>query len=362
MAMATDIYARIRQAAFELVGEGVWPTVVEVRARLGSGSNTTINNTLKEWRQEFLSRMSLSAKRPDWPAGLAEAFELLWQKACDEADRQLDAVRQESQSAVTAMAQQLDEQLQQLQAREASLQSALRELELKNQRVADLESALAAESARRGQLEASAQNLESMLASMRQDAMALRRESDERVAELEARAEQRIQEERNEAARREALAYERLEGLRVRLYEQVEEERLAMTQQQQRLNDELQQARQEIARQDNVWRERLAERERENGRLAARLEWLDERCASLEQETQRQGGQLEQSASRLLAMAGENSHLAAELAAGAQRYLEPLSAALLPVREQLAQMDAEAVRNWLSLQLQASLSRPETAV
>ena len=129
--MATDIYSRIRQAAFELVGEGVWPTVLEVRARIGAGSNTTINNTLKEWRQEFLSRVAVSSRRPDWPAGLAEAFEQVWQRACDEADGRLESLRQDAETAVAQAAAETRELEAGLAARQAELQSALRELELR---------------------------------------------------------------------------------------------------------------------------------------------------------------------------------------------------------------------------------------
>ena len=60
-------YLRIADAATQLVAEGKWPTVLEVRTRLGSGSNTTINEALKLWRQTFLARMSQTSRRPDWP-------------------------------------------------------------------------------------------------------------------------------------------------------------------------------------------------------------------------------------------------------------------------------------------------------
>jgi chromosome segregation ATPase len=92
----------------------------------------------------------------------------------------------------------------------------------------ELESKLQAAEQRQALLEANCLGLNEQLEQGRQSLQQLRREADERVAELEQRHDQRLQEARQEAERRETLAYERLEGLRVRLYEQVEEERQAM--------------------------------------------------------------------------------------------------------------------------------------
>ena len=71
--------------------------VQEVRARIGSGSNTTINDALKTWRESFLQRTAQAARRPDWPEGLETAVEALWQNACNQASRQWDSERAHSQ-------------------------------------------------------------------------------------------------------------------------------------------------------------------------------------------------------------------------------------------------------------------------
>ena len=78
---ASDIASRIRSAAQQLVTEGTWPTVVNVRERLGSGSNTTINNELKAWRQWFLARVSSTTRRRDRPGGHGEGWESLRQSS-----------------------------------------------------------------------------------------------------------------------------------------------------------------------------------------------------------------------------------------------------------------------------------------
>jgi len=354
--MATDIYARIRQAALELVGEGVWPTVVEVRSRLGTGSNTTINNTLKEWRQEFLARMAGSARHPDWPSGVAEAFGMVWQKSCEAAEQQWEAVRQEAEQQV-ADALQAQSALQgQLEGCQASLQSALRELELRGMRLQEQEGKLQALEQRHAVLESNCAGLAEQLEQSRQESLQARRDGDERVAELEGRHEQRLQEARQEAERREALAYERLEGLRLRLYEQVEEERQAMKQATSQLQGELQSERQQARQSEQSWRERLAEREREASKQTARLEMLEQRNGELQQGIERQSVLSEQASARLLDMASENARLAGEMAAGLERQLARLSTALHDGREDLAALDEGGIREWVSRQLQLPLA------
>ncbi|WP_287876713.1 DNA-binding protein [Aquitalea sp.] len=354
--MAADIYSRIRQVAFDLVGEGVWPTVVEVRSRLGTGSNTTINNTLKEWRQEFLSRMASSSRHPDWPAGLADAFGMIWQKSCEAAEQQWEAMRSEAAAQVAAA----EEDKTTLQARldgvESALQSALRELELRALHQQELESKLQAAEQRQALLDANCLGLNEQLEQGRQSLQQLRREADQRVAELELRHDQRLLEARQEAERRETLAYERLEGLRVRLYEQVEEERQAMKLATTSLQDELQAVRQQAIRTEQQWRERLAERDRESGKQAARLEMLEQRNVELQQTSERQAVLGEQASARLLDMAGENARLASEMSAGLERQLVRLAAAMHDARQDLLVLDEAGMREWVSRQLQLPLS------
>ncbi|MDN0082932.1 DNA-binding protein [Crenobacter sp. SG2305] len=318
--MTTDIYTRIRQAAYELVGEGIWPTVVEVRNRLGTGSNTTINNTLKSWRQDFLSRMALSSRRPDWPSGLAEAFEEIWQKACDAADAELATVRGEAQAEVAVLREESEQLTQRLAESDATLVSLGRELELKAGRIAELEQRLAAEEARRTAQDENLAALAASLEASRKQLGEVQREADARVGDIEARAEERVQAEKQAADKREALAYERLEGLRVRLYEQIEDERQAMKQSVKKLEDELAQQRRDSAKIDTVWRERLVERERENGRLGAKVEALDARVLELQasfdaarQDAERTGDRLLQASEQLGALRAGRQGLADRL-------------------------------------------------
>ena len=269
--MADDIYAKIRAAAQELLAEGVWPTVVEVRERLGTGSNTTINNTLKAWRKDFLARAAAANRRPEWPAALGAAFDAVWQQACQQAEDALADARREAFAERDALA----EACKALEA----------EKDEEAQRVASLRLDLAATHQELAQAKTQAVLLSDELATLRTQLAALGAERDAaarrladaqadaqaRLAERDAQARAELTQARETAERREALAYERLEGLRIRLYEQVEDERRRMQEEKASAENALRQMRREHGRLSDEWRERLAEREREIGRLDGQL-------------------------------------------------------------------------------------------
>ncbi|MFC3532225.1 DNA-binding protein [Vogesella facilis] len=279
-----DIYARIRQVAFELVAEGVWPTVVEVRARLGTGSNTTINNTLKQWRQEFLARMASNVRRPDWPAGLAEAVDQLWQRACDQAEGHLEALREEARAEVARLVAELAEQHRQLDARDAQLAALTQQHEALQQQHQQLQQQQAEDARRRVVLEESLAGLNASLDEARNQLVAVQKDADARVAALEQRHDERLQQAAREGERRETLAYERFEGMRVRLYQQVEEVRAAMKQQSAQLQAQLQQQAQALESARQAQRQQLADAAREQGRLQAQCEAAQQRSLALEGE------------------------------------------------------------------------------
>lgn len=279
-----DIYARIRQVAFELVAAGEWPTVVEVRARLGTGSNTTINNTLKQWRQEFLARMASNVRRPDWPAGLAEAVDQLWQRACDQAEAHLEDLREEAKAEVARLVTELAEQHRQLDARGTQLAALAQELEQLKAQHQQQQQQHAEDNRRRTVLEESLVGLNASLEEARSQLVVAQKDADARVAVLEQRHDERLQQVAQEAERREALAYERFEGMRVRLYQQVEEERVTMKQQVEQLHNQLQQRSQELESARQLQRQQMADAAREQGRLQAQYEVAQQRMLTLEAE------------------------------------------------------------------------------
>lgn len=330
-----DIYARIRQVAFELVAEGVWPTVVEVRARLGTGSNTTINNTLKQWRQEFLARMASNVRRPDWPAGLAEAVDQLWQRACDQAEGHLEALREEAKAEVARLVGELAEQHRQLDARGAQLTALAQEHETLKQQHLQLQQQHAEENRRRQVLEESLTGLTASLDEARGQLLAVQKDADARVAALEQRHDERLQLAAMEAQQREALAYERFEGMRVRLYQQVEEERVAFKQQLAQSQSQLLQLQQELDATRQSQREQAADVAREQGRLQAQHELALQRQLALEAELRQAREQGTQQQGQLLLLTGELATLAAQQQVRQQQ---------LPMLLQWLQQEREALQ------------------
>ncbi|SMF11027.1 DNA-binding protein [Pseudogulbenkiania subflava] len=347
----TDIYSRIRQVAFELVGEGVWPTVIEVRARLGTGSNTTINNTLKTWRQEFLSRMAVSSRRPDWPPGLAEAFEQIWQRACDESDHRLESIKQEWQTELAAEKGANDELRQSLENAELALVATRHELDMESAKLTAMAGQLKSEEARREALEQGLRDRELALEKAVAQVGKIQQEADGRFAEFKEKTESQVRQEKEESARREALAYERLEGLRVRLYEQVEEERQQMKQEVGRLEGDLLGTRKEMSRTNAQWQERLTERERECGRLSARLETLEEQREQLQRMLDNETQTRHRLNEQLLEMSSVVSRSEAERRSILQGYLEQLVCDLGEGAAEIAKMDASALRQWLEVRV-----------
>lgn len=349
--MGVDIYSRIRQVAFELVGEGVWPTVIEVRARLGTGSNTTINNTLKAWRQEFLSKMAVSSRRPDWPAGLAEAFEQIWQRACDESDARLESIRQEWQAELDTEKEASGELRQALEASELAAAATRHELEMESARLVAMMERLKSEEARRVSLEQILQDREAALEKAVAQAGKIQQEADGRFSEFREKSERLVKQEKEESARREALAYERLEGLRVRLYEQIEEERQQMKAEVGRLEGDLATVRKEASRASAAWQERLTERERECGRLSARLETLEEQREQLQRMLENETRTRNRLNEQLLELSSVVSRSETERRSILHAYLEQLVGDLGEEAAEIAKMDVATIRQWLEVRV-----------
>lgn len=108
----------ITAAATALVAEGQSPTVRAVRARLGTGSMTTIANILRSWSASQQSpAASISA---DLPPAVLDAAAAMWAAARVETERRVSAVRAaadeeirlacaERDAALTAQGEAIDE-------------------------------------------------------------------------------------------------------------------------------------------------------------------------------------------------------------------------------------------------------------
>lgn len=279
---ASDIASRIRATAQQLVAEGVWPTVVNVRERLGTGSNTTINNELRAWRQWFLARVSSSARRPDWPGVLGDAMDTLWQAACEQAEGQLEALREEATAELATLREICARQNAALQEADTARLRVQAELEATRDTLGErtqagerLEQQLAAQ-------EAALTSAHRDTESLRVQLQRLARQHETALAAHEHQAGLRVQAAVADGEKREALAYERLEGLRTMLYEQADRERLEREQEKKRQDALIADLRQELASAQTGWHERLLGSERTRAAIEARAEALQSRLTECE--------------------------------------------------------------------------------
>lgn len=85
-------YETIKQAAIKLLSQGTAPSVQKIRAVLGTGSNTTIAEHLKVWREEYANK-AIHHLPATMPKELISAVEVLWQAAMDQATQQLASIK-----------------------------------------------------------------------------------------------------------------------------------------------------------------------------------------------------------------------------------------------------------------------------
>jgi chromosome segregation ATPase len=147
---------QVYEAATALREEGTAPTVQAVRNRIGSGSFSTINRHLSEWREENAGQAV--ADIPDIPDTVQEAFRRIWVRASQSAqegfDAQreaLEAMRQEMERERASMAEEierLEQALEESGEKAAQLEADLRAAQEDGQEKAGQITALSVENAR----------------------------------------------------------------------------------------------------------------------------------------------------------------------------------------------------------------------
>jgi hypothetical protein len=85
-------YETIKQTAVRLLNQGVAPSVQKIREVLGTGSNSTIAEHLKIWREEYASK-TIHHLPSSMPKELISAVEVLWHAASEQASNQLAAIK-----------------------------------------------------------------------------------------------------------------------------------------------------------------------------------------------------------------------------------------------------------------------------
>ena len=119
-------YLEVAQAATELMGKGINPTVDAVRERLGTGSKSTIGPYLKRWREQEGQGMGGNGET-GLPSELASLVKGLYGRLQSEAALKIEEVIQNTQSELAEMRQTMDES----NTRNASLEKKIHHLTIK---------------------------------------------------------------------------------------------------------------------------------------------------------------------------------------------------------------------------------------
>lgn len=97
-------YETVKLTAVKLLSQGTAPSVQKIREVLGTGSNSTIAEHLKTWRDEY-AKKTIHHLPANMPKELISAFEVLWQTAMEQAQSQLAEYKQTLDGEHEAMVQ-----------------------------------------------------------------------------------------------------------------------------------------------------------------------------------------------------------------------------------------------------------------
>lgn len=125
-------YHDVVHAATQLMARGETPTVERIRriTGTGTGSNTTIAQQLKTWKQQQDSGRLLGANA-QIPDELVASIKGLWERVLHEADAKVTVIKEEANQGIAA----LKEQLKKLQMDDVQAQQENQRLKQETQQL-----------------------------------------------------------------------------------------------------------------------------------------------------------------------------------------------------------------------------------
>ena len=220
-----EINKQIHIAAEELLMEGQWPTVSTVREKLGTGSNTTINNELKLWRNAFLENLRKSKHRPSCPEVLTHATDKIWGIACEEAERIFNKEKNEmveKEESIKKHLEKMEEEINELNFLTKKNESRIKELEEQNN-ILIFELKNEKEKTQKKHEQIKTLEMEINKEKLRTDDVIKFYKN--QLHETKQEEILKIEKLKLELQQREDVAYKRLEGIRFHIYGQIESER-----------------------------------------------------------------------------------------------------------------------------------------
>jgi chromosome segregation ATPase len=304
-------YEDVRKAAANLLEQGLNPSIQRIREHLGTGSNSTIAEHLKQWQQE-LTAAPQTALLPAVPAAVLTALEAFWQIAVEHADNLYQERREQATQTVATAEQaraeailamnQAHQEASALQQRLESLQATVRELE--NSLLIEKERRNVAETAI---IAAEQRASEAVLATEQ-----VRQETQARITRLEDRLRQtREDTEQRLAEAEQQLNHERERGEanETRLLRIMDQNRTEQAAERQTFSTTLKASQQREAR----WQEQLEALRKEHTVTCSTLAGTTERNRLLETELERLRDAQQEQENRYLAALRQTESLQTEL-------------------------------------------------
>jgi chromosome segregation ATPase len=104
-------YTEVSNAAKQLIAAGRSPTVETVRITLGTGSNSTINTHLRDWKTRQTQAQNIATKE-NLPEELIATIKGLWNQVMDQSEEKILTIQQEAKQTIEKLKQEA-QQLQQ---------------------------------------------------------------------------------------------------------------------------------------------------------------------------------------------------------------------------------------------------------
>lgn len=272
MARAGISFEDVRSAAESLLGRGLNPTIQRVRETLGTGSNTTISEHLKNWQQQLAETPKIVLP-PSIPEAVALALDTFWKIAVQHAEAVFDAQRTLAVQAAVAAEQARDAAIAEQRQLHTESERLRQQLEAMQATARDLADRLLVEQERRASAETAIQAAEQRIQTAVDTLSQMRAETTARVAQWEATTQQMradLEQQLAKAQQRFEIERQRSEASDTRLTAMLDQLRVEQ-------NAE----RQDWNRRESGWREQLETQHAENMQLKAHLTAAEERRANV---------------------------------------------------------------------------------
>ena len=282
MARSGIRYEEVQAAAETLLGRGLNPTIQRVREVLGTGSNTTISEHLKNWQQQLAEAPKVILP-PAIPEAVAAALDAFWKLAVQHAEAAFEQQRTIAAQAVAAAEQARDAAITEQQQARNEADGLHRQIEATKAVSRELADRLLVEQERRAVAETAIRAAEQRVQAATETVAQIRAETAARIAQVEtvlqqtrvdmaqqlAEAKQQFDAERQRGEVSEARLLTMLDQLRAEL---VAERQVFATE------------RQDWKNQETVWREQRDIQHRETTELRVTLAAAEERQRTLANE------------------------------------------------------------------------------